>query len=43
LLGISFKLCVKYWVVDDKKIYDGLKSDFRNITRFIEGVVKYVG
>jgi len=33
----------RYWVVDDKKIYDGVKSDFRNITRFIERVVKYVG
>jgi len=33
----------RYWVIDDKKIYDSIKSDFKNIIRFIERVVGYVG
>jgi len=36
-------LVYRYWVIDDKKIYDSVKSDFKNIARFVERAVRYVG
>ncbi|MFZ8791136.1 MAG: HepT-like ribonuclease domain-containing protein [Thermosphaera aggregans] len=33
----------RYWVVDDKVIYDAIKKDFKYVEEFIERVLLLVG
>ena len=28
----------RYWVIDDKRVYDSIKGDFRGVDKFLESV-----
>ena len=33
----------RYWVVDDEKVYEGIKKDFKCIEEFLENVLAFIG
>jgi len=33
----------RYWVVDDEKVYEGIKRDFKCVERFLEDVLALIG
>ncbi len=43
MLKLRNLLVHRYWLVDDRVIYDNIRSDFRSIKRFVEIVKKRYG
>ena len=42
LIRLRNLLLHRYWIIDDRRIYEDIRKDFKSLVRFIERVVKYV-
>jgi uncharacterized protein YutE (UPF0331/DUF86 family) len=40
IVGLRNLLIHRYWTIDDRRVYDSVKNDFRGVDRFVEGVKK---
>jgi uncharacterized protein YutE (UPF0331/DUF86 family) len=39
-VGLRNLLTHRYWTIDDKRVYDSMKNDFKGVDRFVESVKK---
>jgi len=42
LIRLRNLLLHRYWIIDDRRIYEDIRKDFKSLVRFIERVMKYV-
>jgi len=41
LIRLRNLLVHRYWVIDDERIYNNVKNNFKSIMKFIEGIMRY--
>jgi len=42
LIRLRNLLLHRYWIINDRRIYEDIRKDFKSLVRFIERVMKYV-
>jgi uncharacterized protein YutE (UPF0331/DUF86 family) len=42
LIRLRNLLVHRYWIIDDRKIYEDVRKDFKNVLSFLEKVANHV-